>query len=91
MAQAPLLWAKSVKGLRLIGNMISIDKTEPNWHQSDTGLTFLDCEDVEVSGNSVSLWLPAPPSGSKRESKNLISKVKIQGGKPETIKVSGWN
>jgi len=73
----PVLWALSVGNLSFIRNTVKVSKSFPAWHWNKEGLTFLHCEDVTVKDN-------------KLEPGFTGSKVKIEGGKPDTIHVAGW-
>ncbi len=75
---APVLWAKSVKGLTFSGNRIVASQVFRPWHSNRKGLTFLDCEDVQVKDNEVD---------SRFEGREVL----VQGGRPATIAVTGWS
>ena len=73
----PVLWAKSVKGLNFRGNSITRSQQFQPWHPNKAGLTFVGCEDVQVEGNELD--------------RNYRGRTtKVEGGKPETIKITGW-
>lgn len=74
---APVLWAKSVKGLTFRNNTITRSHQFEAWHPNKAGLTFVGCEDVLVNGNILD-----------RDYRGRTAKV--EGGKPDTITISGW-
>ncbi len=72
----PVVYAFSVRGLRLVGNRIDVSSRWDPWHR-DASLTLRDTEDVEVAGNTFD------PSFRDRS-------VAIEGGRPDTIRIDGW-
>jgi hypothetical protein len=72
----PVLYAYSVKGLTFKNNRIDVSPRWDPWHP-DASLTFRACEDVEVSGNVID------PAFRDRS-------VAIEGGKVDTVRVTGW-
>jgi hypothetical protein len=72
----PVLWAFSVSGLRFVRNRIEVSPRWDAWHP-DASLTFRDVEDVEVAGNVLD------PAFRDRS-------VAVSGGRPETVRVTGW-
>jgi len=71
-----VLYAFSVSGLRLVRNRIDASPRWDAWHP-DASLTFRDAEDVEVSDNTLD------PAFRDRS-------VAITGGRPDTVRVIGW-
>lgn len=51
MFDAPVLWAKSVKGLCFLHNRIQATKDFAATRSTQAGLTFVDCQDVHVEMN----------------------------------------
>ncbi|HEY0867717.1 MAG TPA: hypothetical protein VGE01_10075, partial [Fimbriimonas sp.] len=75
---APVLWAKSAGDLTFVGNTVRPSGRYQPWHWNREGLTFLGCRNVRVEQNRLATGF----SGTK---------VRIEGGQPESIKISGWN
>lgn len=76
MANTPVLWAFSVSGLRFERNRIGVSPRWDPWH-GHASLTLLTSEDVTVKDNVID------PAFRDRS-------VRIEGGKPETISIAGW-
>lgn len=76
VTDAPVLWAFSVGGLRFERNRIEVSPRFDAWH-GNTSLTLLSAEDVDVRDNVLD-------SGFRDRS------VRIEGGRAETIRISGW-
>ena len=74
---APILWAKSVHGLSFRGNTVVVSRAFEPFHANRFGLTFIDCEVVQVEGNRL-------------ETGYLGTQVKVEGGKPNSIRVKDW-
>ena len=77
VTDVPVLWAFSVGGLEMSGNRVEISSRYDPFHAGARGLTFLASEDVHVHDNVLS------PSFAGRT-------VRVEGGRPETVTVSGW-
>jgi hypothetical protein len=65
-----------VRGLSFIRNRIDVSPRWDPWHP-DASLTFRHSEDVTVSGNVLD------PVFRDRS-------VRIEGGRPETVRIDGW-
>jgi hypothetical protein len=74
---APILWAKSCGDLAFQNNRIVASRDFQPWKSDMAGLTFINCERVDVRGNTV-------PDGF------LGKRVEVEGGRPEMVKVQGW-
>ena len=74
---APLLWAKSAGDLTFKNNFVQRSSKYKPWHGNMEPLTFLGCSNVSVSGNQL-------------DTRFTTRGVKIEGGKPETVKVEGF-
>jgi len=72
-----VLWAFSVGGLEMSGNHVEVSSRYDPFHAGAHGLTFLASEDVHVHDNVLS------PSFVGRT-------VRVEGGRPETVTVTGW-
>jgi hypothetical protein len=72
-----VLWAISVDGLSFLNNTIIASSTYKSYLGRKEGLTFLNCENVSVSGNKLD------PKFAGRD-------TLVKGGKPETVSISGW-
>ncbi len=69
---APLLWAKSVRGLTFRNNEVKSSSAYPPRMKDRPGLTFIGCQDVKAAPN-------------KFDAGFIGSSVKIEGGRPESI------
>ncbi|MBS1705177.1 MAG: right-handed parallel beta-helix repeat-containing protein [Armatimonadetes bacterium] len=76
--QNSVLWAKSVDGLEFSRNRIKGSRSYVPWHPTKEGFTFIDCQNVRVTGNQIE-------SGFGGRAVSVIR------GKPKTIKVQDWN
>ncbi len=72
-----ILWAISVDGLTFQNNTIIASSTYKSYLGRKEGLTFVNCENVKVSGNKLDPLFQGQSS--------LVS-----GGKPETISIVGF-
>lgn len=73
-----VLWATSVDGLTFQNNAIVASSTFTPWLGRKEGLTFLNCQNVRVSGNRLD------PKFTGRQ-------VLVTGGLPGTVSISGWS
>ncbi len=74
---APILWAKSVRGLDFRRNTIEGSQTYRPWRATRDGLTFVDCDHVRVEGNVLRA--------------DFIGRLfRIESGDASTIWVKGW-
>jgi hypothetical protein len=74
---APVLWAKSAGDLTFKRNQIVFNTDYQPRKANDPGLTFYGCENVTVENNEL-------------DPKFIGRTVKVEGGKPDTVVVKGW-